>query len=101
MNQLTLDIGEPRTLARRTDPATSHAAAARVNEFAGSHRAQVLAALKLHGPMTADQIATRTRLQSQQVNKRLPECQRLGLAAPTGDERLSASGRPERVWKAL
>lgn len=101
MNQMTFFEPEPRTLARRTDPQTSHAAAARVAEFSGSHRAQVLEALKRYGPLTVDQIATRTKLQSQQVNKRTIECQRLGLAEPTGEERLSASGRPERVWKAL
>lgn len=100
MNQLTF-FDDPRTLARRSDPSTSHAAAARVQVFSGSHRAQVLEALKRYGPLTVDQIATRTKLQSQQVNKRTAELQRLGQAAPTGEERLSASGRLERVWKAL
>lgn len=37
MNDATT-IDNPRTLARRTDPATSHAAAARVSEFAKKHR---------------------------------------------------------------
>lgn len=100
MNQLSFFEPEPRTLARRSDPSTSHAAAARVQEFSGSHRAQVLEALKRYGPLTVDQIATRTKLQSQQVNKRTFEMQRLGLIDVTGEERLSASGRLERVWKA-
>lgn len=89
-------------MARNTDPATSHIAAAMACEFTGTHREIVLAALKKHGPMTVDQIAARTRLNSQQTNKRLPELQRLGQAVPVeGHLRPSSSGRPERVWRAL
>jgi predicted ArsR family transcriptional regulator len=84
--------------ARRSDPETSHVAARRTREFAGGHIATILACLHEHGPQTVDQIAGRTRLNSQQVNKRLPDMEKAGLAAPTGFTRLSASGRPERVW---
>lgn len=97
---LQLDAFDPRLLARRTDPAVSHQAAARVHEFAGSHREIILQCLKEHGPQTVDEIAKRTRLQSQAINKRCPELLRTGLARLTGEERLSASGRPERVWCA-
>lgn len=99
--QLELLADVPRKLARRSDPSTSHAAAAKVAEFAGSHRAVIVAALAKHGPMTVDQIAARTKLQSQQINKRLPDLQRDGKAAPTGEERPSASGHMERVWRAV
>lgn len=95
-----LDAFDSRHLARKSDPQTSHQAAARVHEFAGGHREQILACLKRHGSLTVDEIAKRTRLQSQAINKRLPELERAGLARPTGGTRLSASGRPERVWYA-
>ena len=88
-------------LARNSDPATSHMAAARVGEFRASHALQVLFCLSTHGPMTVDQIAAHSGLQSQAVNKRLPEMQRLGLALPlAGQMRPSDSGRMARVWRA-
>jgi transcription initiation factor IIE alpha subunit len=95
MNQLAIDW---EANARHTDPHTSHAAAARVREFAGGHIAIILDCLERHGPATADEIAGRVGLLSHQVNKRLSDCQRKGLARPTGLCRLSASNRLERVW---
>lgn len=92
---------ESRKLARRTDPATSHSAAARVREFRARHADIILEALRQFGPMTVDEIAKRTRLQSQQINKRTPELARAGLARADAGVRGSASGRPERIWRAL
>jgi predicted ArsR family transcriptional regulator len=97
MNQISIDFDAN---ARQSDPWTSHVAARRTREFAGGHVATILECLREHGPQTVDQIAGRTRLNSQQVNKRLPDMEKAGLAAPTGLTRLSASGRPERVWAA-
>ena len=48
---LQLDIFEPRTLARATDPDTSHEAAAKVNKFRGGHISVILACLQDHGPL--------------------------------------------------
>ena len=87
-------------LARTADPETSHIAAARTVEFRANHAGRILAALQDRGPMTVDQIAKVTDLTAWQVNKRLPELKRANVAAPTGETRLSASGRPERVWRA-
>jgi len=104
--QLDLGFGAERALstrrlARRTDPSTSHVAAARTVEFRANHAGRILAALQDHGPMTVDQIAKMTDLTAWQVNKRLPELQRASVATPTGETRLSASGRPERVWRSV
>jgi predicted ArsR family transcriptional regulator len=85
-------------LARKTDPATSHAAAARVGEFSATHIQKILSCLSYHGPLTVDQIAERALLDRQAVNKRLPEMARKGFAAPTGALRPSGSGRLARVW---
>jgi transcription initiation factor IIE alpha subunit len=95
MNQLAIDW---ESNARHTDPHTSHAAAARVREFASGHIATILDCLERHGPATADEIAGRVGLLAHQVNKRLSDCQRKGLARPTGVCRLSAAKRLERVW---
>lgn len=98
MNQLAIDF-DARLLARTNDPGTSHEAARRTREFAGGHIGTILAALQDAGPLTVDQIAARTRLRADQINKRLPEMQRKRLAEPTGTTRASASGRSERVWR--
>ncbi len=89
---------ESLKLARKSDPITSHAAATRVAEFAQTHAERILRCLSSNGPLTADQIAARTFMQSQAINKRLPELQRKGFAAPTGELRASDSGCMARVW---
>lgn len=92
---------EPQAHARATDPETSHIAATRVAEFGGTHCDRILACLKMFGPQTKDEIATRTGLTPVQVDRRLPDLEGRGLAKPTGGTRLSRSGRPERIWRAL
>lgn len=99
-NQMVLSF-EQRTHARRSDPGTSHESAARLKEFANGHCATILSALREHGAQTIDEIAKRTNLTSVQVARRLPDLGKAGYAAPTGDTRMSASGRPERVWVAI
>ena len=92
---------------RRNDPESSHIAADMVESFGGTHRELILSALRKFGPMTVDQIAARTPLMSQQVNKRTPELERAELIRVKKDEagqdamRESLSGRPERVWEAV
>jgi transcription initiation factor IIE alpha subunit len=98
MNQIAIDW---EAHARHTDPHTSHAAAARVREFAGGHIAIILDCLQRHGPATADEIAARTGLLAHQINKRLSDAEKRDLARPTGICRLSVSGRPERVWEVM
>jgi predicted ArsR family transcriptional regulator len=94
-------IVNPKHLARKTDPVTSHMAAKQVVLFSDTHRGMIHAALKAYGPMHVDQIAFVTDLPSQAVNKRLPELQRLGVANPLdGVLRPSDSGRMARVWSA-
>lgn len=106
MDQLSFDDAElskypaqPK-LARRTDPRTSHIAAALTADFKGNHCDRILAVLRRHPDLTVDEIAKHSGLNSQQVNKRLPELENECKAFTTGDTRPSASGRPERVWRA-
>lgn len=93
--------------ARATDPQTSHAAAARVPNFESGHYWLILCALRDLGPMNVSEIATATKLNEQQVNKRLPELQRQGkveTATTASGEvitRPGASGSRQRVWRCI
>lgn len=94
------------TLARRTDPATSHAAAARVAEFASTHRAAILAVLKKHpAGLTVHEIASMCRLDAHAVGKRMNELKAAALVFVACDvfgelTRPSPSGRAARIWCA-
>lgn len=92
---------DPHTHARATDPETSHGAAQRVAEFAGTHCERIIKCLPMYGPQTNDEIATRTGLTPVQVDRRLPDLEDRGEAEPTGETRLSRAGRSERIWRAV
>lgn len=95
MHQLTID---DVPLARRSDPATSHAAAEASAEFRGEHQTKIIEALRWYGPMGKTGIAKTSGLDHIAVARRLPELQRKGLAKPTGRTVPSTSGREEREW---
>lgn len=97
------------TLARKSDPAQSHDAAARASIFAGSHRERIVAALKKHGPMTAHEIGARIGLEPVQVDRRMHEARRLGQAKALVQhiggcmveiKRATPSGGLAQVWVA-
>lgn len=96
----------PETLARRTDPATSHQAARRVAEFSGEHHRQIRAVLAGHPEgLTVYEIAALCRLDAHAVGKRMGELERAGQAYVATDvmtmepmTRTSPSGRQARVW---
>lgn len=83
-------------LARRTDPETSHEAAARAAQFQCRHIALIYCALKDHGPMNKDGIARRTGLDAVAVARRGKEMERAGLVA-IGPDKLDGS----RLWRVL
>lgn len=101
----------PARLARRTDPATSHAAAARVAEFDANHHDLILAALKKHrAGLTVHEIASLCRLDAHQVGKRMKELEtdheveQALTRGPNGYSpmtRTGPSGRAARVWKVV
>lgn len=86
--QLALDLPPPR--ARRRDPDTSKAAAARAKDFAESHHGRIHAALE--SPGTIYEIAARCGMTHVQVARRMPE--RLDLFEPTDERREGC-----RVWR--
>lgn len=81
----------PELHARATDPATSHAAAARATSVAVNHRNIVMA--RLTRPMTAYDLAEATGLTQVQICRRLPELEEMRLAHPTGEMRNGS-----RLW---
>lgn len=90
---MQLDIFElPR--ARKRDPETSHAAAAKAATFAVSHRNRIMAALT--EPSTPRELSERSGIDYVAVQRRMVELQRLGLAVPT-DERRDGC----RVWRRV
>ncbi len=92
----SLDLDPPR--ARRSDPATSHQAAASAKDLANQHATQILDALDA-GPAGVDRIAALTRLTCYAVSKRMVELQRAGAIKLTGKTVLSTAGRAQREWE--
>jgi hypothetical protein len=98
---LVFDNITPVQRSRRTDPGTSKAAAVNADRFASTHAGRILQALK-EGPRTAHGLAAMTGLQVVQVDRRLPEMARAGLACVMQDEvgnDVVVGGF--RVWKAV
>ena len=84
--------------ARRTDPESSHIAAANAAQFAGTHAQRILAALDVISTGTAHEIAEAAGLTVVQVDRRLCELERVGKV-----RFLTMPGRPlirdgSRVW---
>jgi hypothetical protein len=86
--------------ARRTDPATSHAAAEQAGCLTERHERQIVAGL-LDGPLGASGIAKLCGLLPHQVGKRLAKLERDGRIVQTGRVVTSASGRGEREWRCV
>ena len=97
--QLSIFDDAPLPMARGSDPATSHAAAASAKELQGQHHRTILAALEQHGPCGKDRLAAVTALTGVQICRRLVELERIGKAAPTGRTVTSAAQRQEREWR--
>lgn len=83
---------------REDGPITSYEASDKV-DFAGQHYDIILGCLTKYGPLGKDGIATRTRLDSNQVARRLSEMQKLHFIEPTGQTVKSNAGRSEREWR--
>ena len=87
--------------ARTLDPTTSHEAAMSIKSTAPIHMRVIHECLHERGPMGKDQISLWTKLDGNQIARRLPEMQKIGLVELTGNTVHSAAGRQEREWKAL
>jgi DNA-binding MarR family transcriptional regulator len=86
-------------LFRKTDPTTSVAAGERARaKFVTGQARAVLEALRA-GPAGQTEIGRRCGLLPHQVNKRLADLKRVGLAVPTGREVVNEGGCREREWR--
>ena len=90
-----LDIFEPRSHRRSSDPDTSHAAASdpRLAVSAKTLMGKVLQAYKVNGPMTTFEAADAMGIDHQRVWKRCSDLLNKRLLRDTGDRRLSPSNR--------
>lgn len=88
--------------ARRSDPATSHAAAARAAGFHASHAGRILLALQLHGQSSPHRLEGLVGLSVVQIDRRLPELKRAGLArVVTTNDGVEQVERGARIWEAV
>ena len=88
-------------LCRASDPITSFEAADRVKEFQASHQKRIVIALLMLEQGGAEEISEITGLEAYQIRKRLAELEKMGVAQPCKQTRLTACGRRERLWVAL
>ena len=86
--------------ARSLDPTTSFDAAASITKMVARHHKIILDCLSQYGPMGKDSIAIHTRLDGNQVARRMKEMKTIGMVALTDRKVQSKSGRSEREWRA-
>jgi predicted transcriptional regulator len=83
---------------RSNDPITSFEASDSIKEVAKHHSTVILDCLKDHGPLGKDGISQHTKLDKNQVSRRLNELEKLGLIIQTGRIVKSSANRNEREW---
>jgi len=84
---------------RANDPLTSFEAAEEIKPVAAEHHRIILECLQEHGALGKDGISARTKLDGNQVARRLNEMKIIGLIELTGNTVKSNSGRNEREWQ--
>jgi hypothetical protein len=89
---------DPRFLSRRTDPHTSHAAAAEVAPTLGRIQAQMFEAFR-NAPngLTPDEAEIAAGLHVG-ARRRVSELHNAGLIEPNGDTRPGRAGKAQRVF---
>ena len=84
--------------SRNTDPVTSWMAAEQADGLAKDHAIIIVDCLQRHGSLGKDGIMLLTKLDRNQISRRLPELEREGLIKQTGQLVKSLSNRLEREW---
>lgn len=78
---------------------TSKAAAESIADAAPRLALMCLGTLHYHGPLTADEIATKCDKSVLTIRPRITELAQQGKIEPTGELRKNESGRRAKVWK--
>ena len=86
---------------RATDPVTSFEAAEAIKPVVSDHHRIILECLLEHGALGKDGISARTKLDGNQIARRLSEMKRIGLIELTGNTVKSNSNRNEREWNVV
>lgn len=89
----------PAPKARRTDPETSHAAAASMGDAAGIQRAAILAALVGVDGLTNDELDAAHGWRTGTASRRTVELLRAGQVIRGPDTRLTEGGRAALVYR--
>ena len=76
-------------------------AADSIRKVSPHHMQAIHECLHEFGPRGKDGIARITKLDANQVARRLPEMAKMGLVEETGELVLSNAGRKERQWRAI
>jgi predicted transcriptional regulator len=84
---------------RANDPLTSFEAADSIKDSVSQHHQIIFECLQKHGALGKDGISAHTKLDSNQVARRLNEMKIIGLIELTGNTVKSNSGRNEREWQ--
>jgi predicted transcriptional regulator len=85
---------------RANDPVTSFEAAESIKDSVSAHHQMILDCLQQYGARGKDGIASLTKLDGNQVARRLNEMKVIGLIELTGNTVKSNSGRNEREWQS-
>ena len=99
MIQVEMFDKEPHR-SRAADPTTSKEAEKRVPEFSAKMYKRIYEEL-CKGEGTYEDLSVRMGLRHDQLSKRLPEMQRLGIIDVTGEVKEGSSGRLQRIWKII
>ena len=87
--------------ARRTDPETSHLAAASMVGKIEAQQERILSRLQVFGPMTADQVDELIGWRETTAGRRLPELAEMGSVRRLETTGITRSGRQARLWEMI
>ena len=89
-----------RKHARKTDIETSKAAAGSAEKPSTVQKQKIIAALKISGPRTSEELAEITGLSHAQTWRRVSDLKNDKLVVDTDERRKNESGRLAAVWRA-
>ena len=100
MSQGHLFNPNDRGFARRDHPETSHEAAEKIAEPAGTLRARVLSFIEYWGGATDEEIQLGLKMNPSTERPRRVELVERGLVEDSGETRPTRSGRKATVWRS-